>query len=618
MKRLLIFSLAAACATARTADAPPATDAAQIFAQFKAATGGPAWDAVGSLELRGTLAAGGLTGPIVILQDVRTGRAASRYTLGSIQGAEGFDGKNAWSQDPGSESAVLDTPQAIEGAKTQAWLTAMGYWYPARAAAAFQGPEQREGFRIVRATPAGGHPIALWFDSGGLLVKTVEKQGADTVTTTLDDYRSAGSVRMPFHSITDRTDATGRTDPRSRSELRLDRVGFDVPLADAQFAPPAMAETAKIANRGGITRVPFELINNHIYVSASIGGQPVRMLVDTGGTNLLMPAAAARLGLVSEGKLAGGGVGSEKVDVGLVHAPDLRLGDAILDKPVLYVLDIGATELQEGTPADGLIGFEMFRRFRVTIDYPSRLLTLATKESFAPPLASHALPFELAERTPIVRGTLDGMPVRLTVDTGSRATLSVHSPFVREHKLEERYGAAPSQVVGWGVGGPAMGRPARLGALTLGDLTARDLAGDLHMDDTGAFANPDISGNLGGGYLRRFVVAFDYDAKQMYLVPKEPLDAPDPFDRSGLWLFSEGGALRIAAVAPGGPGEKAGLTKDQRIAVINGEPTAKRTLAEWRKFLRERPAGTSLALILVGNKKAELELANAIPDHARK
>ena len=617
MKRLLPICLSVACATARQAEAPPAADPASIFARFKASTGGAAWDAVGSLESHGTLSAGGLSGPIVMLQDARTGRAASRYTLGTIQGAEGFDGKNGWNQDPGSESVLLDTPQAIEGAKTQAWLTALGYWYPARAAATFQGPELREGFRVVTATPAGGHPIALWFDSAGLLARTVEKQGSDTVTTALDDYRSAGSVRMPFHFVTDRTDATGRTDPRARSEIRLDRVTFDVPITDAQFALPAMAETAKIVNAGGITRVPFELINNHIYVAATIGGKPVRMLVDTGGTNLLVPASAARLGLVSEGKLAGGGVGSEKVDVGLVHAPDLRLGDAILDKPVLYVLDLGPMEAVEGSPADGLIGFEMFRRFRVTIDYPGRQLTLANKESFAPPLAAHALPFELAERTPIIRGTLDGMPVRLTVDTGSRATLTLHSPLVREHKLVERYGAAPLQVVGWGVGGPAMGQPARLGSLKLGDLTVRDLAGDLHTDDTGAFANPDISGNLGGGLLHRFVVAFDYEAKLMYLVPKEPLGAPDPFDRSGLWLNGEGGALRIAGVAPDGPGDKAGLKKDQRIGVINGEPTSKRTLAEWRKLLREWPAGTSVSLILVGNKKAELILANTIPDHAQ-
>src|SRR5262245_2168348 len=45
-------------------------------------------------------------------------------------------------------------------------------------------------------------------------------------------------------------------------------------------------------------------------------------------------------------------------------------------------------------------------------------------------------------------------------------------------------------------------------------------------------ADPDLSGNLGGG-ARRFTVTFDYNAKKMYLVPNQDLARPDPFDRSG-------------------------------------------------------------------------------------
>jgi predicted aspartyl protease len=612
MKRLLLVLLAA-CATTK-----PKAGEDDLLARFKAATGGSAWDAVTSLELRGTLSAGGLSGPLAVVQDARTGRSVSRYSLGSLQGAEGFDGKTGWQQDPGSESVALDAPEAVATARTQAWLAALAYWYPARGAATFQPLEAHDGHQVIVATPHGGHPIALWFDGSGLLVRTVDKQGAETVTTLLDDYREAGAVRLPFHQIIDHADASGRTDPRARTEVRIDRVAFDVPLSDAQFALPAMAETAKIANAAGVTRVPFELINNHIFVSATIGGTPVRMMVDTGGTNLLMPAKALALGLSPEGKLAGGGVGAEKVDVGMVHAPDLRLGDAVLDKPVLYVLDLGPMQSLEGTPADGLIGFEMFRRFRVTIDYPARMLTLSSKEAFAPPAGAHAVPFELAERTPVVRGTLDGMAGRFTVDTGSRATLTLHSPFVREHGLAARYSAAPLQVVGWGVGGPAKGLPARLGELTLGDVTVRNLAGDLHTDDTGAFANPDISGNLGGGFLRHFVVAFDYEARQMYLAAQEPLDTPGPFDRSGMWIMSEGGALRIAAISPGGAAEKAGLKPDQRITSINGERVGSHALFEWRKLFAERPAGTVFSLVLAGGEKSGLVLANIIPDHATK
>jgi membrane-associated protease RseP (regulator of RpoE activity) len=214
--------------------------------------------------------------------------------------------------------------------------------------------------------------------------------------------------------------------------------------------------------------------------------------------------------------------------------------------------------------------------------------------------------------------------VRLSIDTGSRASLTLHAPFVKDHGLVAKYGAASERITGWGVGGPALGRPVRLGALTIGDVTIHDVAADLYMGDKGAFANPDLSGNLGGGVLRRFTVAFDYDAKRMYLAPNADFGKPDPSDRSGLWIVLDGDALKIVGVAPGGPGANAGLAPNDRITSIQGEPIAKRTLAEWRRRLAELPAGTRVSLAIAGagssrggaSRQAQIVLADAIPAHA--
>src|SRR5690606_27574859 len=131
-------------------------------------------------------------------------------------------------------------------------------------------------------------------------------------------------------------------------------------------------------------------------------------------------------------------------------------------------------------------------------------LTLAEPAQFAPPAGAHAVPFELAERIPIVDATLDGLPIRTSIDTGSRASLTLHSPFVREHGLVAKYDARTESVVGWGVGGPNRGRPARFGRLELGGIAVDGVAGDLYTGDKGAFASPTLSANLGGGVLRRF------------------------------------------------------------------------------------------------------------------
>lgn len=599
-------------------------DAAAAFARFKAVTGGARWDEVTALQSRGVLAAAGLTGPLESVQDVRTGRSVLRYRLGQLEGADGFDGTDAWRKDPGGEVTVVDAPEAKRLARAEAWLASLGYWYPSRGPAAFGAVRTREEqgarFQLVEVTPAEATPLTLWLDEAtGLLVRTVQQRGDELVTSRLGDYREVGGVRLPFHVEQDVTDAAGRTDPRSHVEIRLESVALNPRVEATAFAMPAMAPRTRIEGGAASTRVPFELINNHVYLAASIDGKPARMLVDTGGVNLLTTGAAARFGLASEGKLPGRGAGDERVEVGTARAKEIRLGDAVLREPVFYVIGLDPLPAMEGTDLDGLVGFEMFRRFRVTIDYSARVLTLTDPERFAPPASAHVVAFDLAERTPIVSGTLDGLPVRVTIDTGSRSSLTLHSPFVRQQGLVARYSAAPERVTGWGVGGPSRGRPARLGTLLLGDVPIRDIAGDLYLGDKGSFANPDVSGNLGGGVLRRFTVTFDYDAKKMYLVPNAQFGEPDPFDRSGLWLARDGEALKVVAVAPGSAGEKAGVAEGDRVVQVGGEPVSRRPLSEWRARLRELPPGTRVALALAGpggTRSVAIVLSDAIPPHA--
>jgi outer membrane lipoprotein-sorting protein len=629
---LVALPLLVACGGSSTAPPPAAApapgsppSAAEVFARAKAATGGAAWDGITSSQSEGTIATGGMSGALAMLEDDRTGRTVEHYTIGPIQGADGFDGQHSWSQDPGGEVTVRDAPESLEEARTDVWLTTRGEFQPDFAGAAVSAPREETlaGARywVIDATPKGGRAIALWFDQAtGLVARSVMRRGGKTITSVLDDYRQAGPVRLPFHVAQDATDASGRTDPREHVDVKLSKITANPRLDDATFAIPAMPATAKIDDPSGVTRVPFELVNNHIYADATIDGKPVRMLVDTGGANLLTPASAARLGLKGEGKLAASGVGDEQVDLSLAHAKEVRLGGAVLERPVFYVIDMGDLPATEGVASDGLVGFEMFRRFRVTVDYAAHTLTLADPSKFTPPAGAHVVPFDMAERIPVVTGTLDGLPVRISVDTGSRVSLTMHAPFVHDHDLVARYGAAPETVTGWGVGGPSKARPARLGTLTLGDLAIKDIAGDLATGNKGAFANPDLSANLGGGVLRRFTVSFDYDAHKMYLAPNADFAKPDLYDRSGTWITLDGEALKVVAVAPEGAAEKAGLKVGDRILSIDGASPKSKSVADWRVALREKPAGTRLKLKVSdgsADRSVDLVLSDAIPAHAK-
>lgn len=603
-----------------------AQDAASVLARAKAASGGERWDAAKSWHGDGTFSSGGLSGDYHATVDLLGGRSVDSYRLGSVEGAEGYDGKLGWERDPDGAVAALDAPEAVRRARTQAWLDARAYWYPRRGAAGLRGAQRREVdgrvYDVVDATPAAGDPVALWFAAdGGQLARVVQRAGQDTVTTLLDDYRDAGGLRLPFRLVTDKTDAAGRTDPRRRTEIHYARIVLDVAVADADFAMPEMAASAFIDDASGRARIPFELVNNHIFVDASVNGRPARLIVDTAGANMLTPQAAARFGIVGEGKLSAAGSGEERTDFAVAHLDEFHVGAARLEKPVFYIVDLGRLADVEGVPLDGLVGYELFRRFGTTIDYARREFVLTAADRFTPPAGASAIAFDMDDRVPIVDVTLGGLPARVTIDTGSRSSLTLHSPYVRAHDLVARYRAAPESVTGWGIGGAVRGRVARLPALVIGDQRIDGIAGELFTGDKGSFASADLSGNLGSGVLRRFTVAFDYVGKKMYLVPNALFGKADPFDRSGLWLLRDGDKLQVTDVVVGTAADHAGLRVDDRIVAFDDEPVTKRSLAEWRARLREAPVGTVVHLRFqrAGEvKSTTLTLAERLPAIAAK
>jgi predicted aspartyl protease len=602
-----------------------AEDSAPVLARAKAASGGDRWDATSSWRGDGTFAAGGLSGDFHAIIDLESGRSADAYTLGSVGGADGYDGVHAWGQDPGGEVAALDTPEAVRRARSQAWLDAHAYWFPQRIAATIDKVESRQDqgatYAVVTATPKDGDPVVLWFArDSGLLARVDQRQGQDMATTTFDDYREVDGLRLPFHVVTDLTDGAGRTDPRRRTEVRFAHIATNVPVATADFAMPAMAATAHIDDPSGVAKVKFQLVNNHIYVDGRINGKAARLVVDTGGFNMLTPAGARKLGIAGEGKLSAAGTGENRTDLEIGHAQSVSVGAVTLDAPVFYITDLGRLAAVEGVEFDGLVGYELFRRFGVQIDYAGAQLTITEPARFAAPVGATELPFELDDHQPIVAGTLDGLPIRISIDTGSRSSLTLHSPFVKKNALLARYGANVESVTGWGVGGAQRGYPARLGALQLGDLRVDGIAADLFAGDKGSFANPDIGGNIGGGVLRRFTVAFDYTNRRMYLKPNAHFGEFDNFDRSGLWLLGDGDALKVADVAAGSAGARAGLRAGDRITTIAGEGAAKQPLPHWRALLAEAPAGTGIALKFMrdgAEQTAQLTLADRIPPKAK-
>jgi hypothetical protein len=384
--------------------------------------------------------------------------------------------------------------------------------------------------------------------------------------------------------------------PGAETEVVVEAVEVVGAPAAADFAPPAeQHDDFTIAGDAASVTIPFELLNNHIYVLASVDGTaPRSFLVDTGGVNLLTRAAAVELGITSQGALSVGGVGEQREQAGMARLGSFAFGGITLREPLFYVMPFGGVVEAEGVELAGLIGFEVFERFAVTIDYARSLLTLTRPEAFAPPPGAIAVPFRFQESTVLVDGSLDGIAGTFTIDTGSRSTLDLLAPFVAEHDLTSRYAPKLETVTGWGVGGPARSRVARAGRLMLGEAEVSAPIVELTLQKGGAFTDRYVAGNVGTGVLKRFTVTFDYARQRMYLQPGGV--AADPFDRSGVWLNDAGEVFRVEALVEGGPGAAAGLAVGDRVVAIDGTSAAALRLPEVRRLLAHSPPGTVVRL----------------------
>jgi hypothetical protein len=245
-----------------------------------------------------------------------------------------------------------------------------------------------------------------------------------------------------------------------------------------------------------------------------------------------------------------------------------------------------------------LVGFEIFKRFVVRIDYGRGRLILALPSAYREPPGTTWVPFRFKGRMPQVDGEVDGVAGAFDIDTGSRASLDLLAPFVEKHGLAEKYGAKLEATTGWGVGGPARARLARAQRLKLGTVEVRDVVTELSLQKKGAFTDVYVAGNVGAGVLRRFVVTFDYGRQRIGFEPSSVPLPRDAFDRAGMWINRGAVGFEVVDVVPGGPAGEAGIKAGDRITAVDGADPTRLSLSDLRLRLRTDAPGTRVRVKL--------------------
>jgi membrane-associated protease RseP (regulator of RpoE activity) len=429
-------------------------------------------------------------------------------------------------------------------------------------------------------------------------------------TFILSDFDSFDGLQLPRKTI-DRVGGDSKFD--TVTEVSSIALGPGQKLARYEPPPPPPNSAEWPAGKDSVT-VPFRLLNNHIYVMASINGQaPVPFVFDTGATAVLDAGAAKRLGIQVEGALPGGGFGDQIASFGLAKVKSVSLGGLTIPDQVFSTQGSAGWIAVEGAESAGLLGYEFVKRAVLTIDYARRTLTFTKQEAFHPPSDVSPIRFKFDAHIPMVTGSIDGHQGEFQIDTGSRGPLTVMHPFAISNGLLDKYHATRQVTVGYGVGGPSKAFLARADALTLGSTVISDPVMQFVTDESGVGASTQVAGNIGGDLLKRYRVTLDYANQLLWLQPNELAQQREVFDRSGMWIArAKDGGIEVVDVANDSAAAQAGISVGDEIVTVNGKSTKDLALYELREQFKGA-VGTAFKLQMTG-KQGERGLTLTLAD----
>lgn len=384
--------------------------------------------------------------------------------------------------------------------------------------------------------------------------------------------------------------------------------------------------------------IPFQLINNLIFIPVNINGADLTFMVDTGvAETILFSLDNKEIKLSNVEKIKFSGLGGSLSIDGLKSDRNFaRIGDVMINTSMsLYVILDEEFNISShvGIPVNGVIGYHFFKDHPIAIDYISKKITVYENiEVFKKKLRKfNELPISIEKDKPYlsadVEMTREKKASKLLIDLGNSDAIWLFPTLIKDFVYNR---PNIDDFLGRGFNGDIYGKRSRIHNFYLGDfkfekpLTA--------MPDEFSIQHvslvKDRKGSVGGEIMRRFSIIFDYPNNKLYLKKNRNFDDPFHFNMSGLdfkqdglewqqdrvkietqsmsgttnsnevykdsfqYKFSLKPIFSIAGVRKDSPAYEAGLKKDDKVISINGDKTSDMTLEKILEIMKSSEGRT--------------------------
>jgi predicted aspartyl protease len=286
----------------------------------------------------------------------------------------------------------------------------------------------------------------------------------------------------------------------------------------------APAATQSQTRENHLAEVPFELVHDQIVMSAKIGGKgPFNLLLDTDTDPSAVDLATARdvgLNISSKAQPASGG-GTDANSVYLTKLPQIELGPVSAKNVTAGAIDLAKLSKRLGRTIHGVLGYSFLKDRIVQIDYPAQLLRFYESTPYpgiqyaANTVNRIAIPFRYDDEVLIEGVFINGHKLRATLDTGSSGRISLTPEAVKLLGLDdEKEKTRVEKSVGYN--GEYEHKVGILKSVRIGRLSLESTEASFWLPNTG-HDKKNFQVNLGNGFMKDYVVTFDFPAKLVVL-----------------------------------------------------------------------------------------------------
>ncbi len=308
-------------------------------------------------------------------------------------------------------------------------------------------------------------------------------------------------------------------------------------------------------------QIPIELHNNLVVVPVVMNGMlPLKFIIDTGVRTAILTQKTFTdiLNLTYSRKYSISGPGGEKVvDAYITNNVSLDLPGVSGKGHALLVLDQDLLELRNylGSDVHGILGYEIFSRFTVEIDYDKKVLTLYAPERFRKKRKYQKFKMEIVDTKPFINTEIilnsgDSMLARLLIDSGASHGLLLEPSSDSLIVVPEK---RVSTTIGRGIGGEITGKIGRIPQLKLGAYTLDNPIVNF-PDPNSYFDSLKLgtsfrNGSIGGEILSRFTTVYNFSQEELYLKKNSSLKKKYYYNLSGLTIKAKGSKLNVFEVS---------------------------------------------------------------------